>query len=151
MCKQIMSDLPPERIGPAAPFEFVTVDLFGPYEVKDEVKKRIRLKVWGIVYCCKASRAIHADIVRCCQSTEGFLLSYKRFTALRGHPKKVWSDPGSNFVGAKSALKDLYEFLERVDKLKLEEEAVKHGTEWSWKFHPVNSPQSRLTPYTQAA
>ncbi len=46
-CKQIMSDLPPERIGPAAPFEFVTVDLFGPYEVKDEVKKRIRLKVWG--------------------------------------------------------------------------------------------------------
>lgn len=37
-CKQIMGDLPPERIGPAAPFEFVTVDLFGPYEVKDEVR-----------------------------------------------------------------------------------------------------------------
>ncbi len=74
------------------------------------------------------------------QSTEGFLLSYKRFTALRGHPKKVWSDPGSNFVGAKSALKDLYEFLERVKKPKLEEEAVKHGTEWFWKVHPANSP-----------
>ncbi len=85
------------------------------------------------------SRAIHADVVSD-QSTEGFLLSYKRFTALRGHPKKVWSDPGSNFVGAKSALKDLYEFLERVEKPKLEEEAVKHGTEWVWKFNPANSP-----------
>ncbi len=139
-CKQIMSDLPPERIGPAAPFEFVTVDLFGPYEVKDEVKKKIRLKVWGTVYCCMVSRAIHADVVSN-QCTEGFLLSYKRFTALRGHPKKVWSDPGSNFVGAKSSLKDLYEFLERVEKPKLEEEAVKHGTEWFWmKFHPANSP-----------
>ncbi|XP_048035062.1 uncharacterized protein LOC125260633 [Megalobrama amblycephala] len=138
-CKQIMSDLPPERIGPAAPFEFVTVDLFGPYEVKDEVKKRVRMKVWGIVYCCMASRAIHADVVGD-QSTEGFLLSYKRFTALRGHPKKVWSDPGSNFVGAQSALKDLYEFLGRVEKPGLEEEAGRHGTEWSWKFHPANSP-----------
>lgn len=94
-----MSDLPPERIGPAAPFEFVTVDLFGPFEVKDEMRKRVRLKVWGIVYCCMASRAVHTDVVSD-QSTEGFLLSYKRFTALRGHPKKVWSDLGLNFVGA---------------------------------------------------
>lgn len=30
-----MSDLPAERIGPAAPSEFVKVDLFGPYKVKD--------------------------------------------------------------------------------------------------------------------
>lgn len=35
-CKQIMGDLPPERSTPARPFEFTTVDLFGPYEVKDE-------------------------------------------------------------------------------------------------------------------
>lgn len=28
-----------ERTRPAAPFEFTTIDLFGPYEVKDEVKK----------------------------------------------------------------------------------------------------------------
>jgi len=138
-CKQIMSDLPPERTGPAAPFEFVTVDLFGPFEVKDEVKKRVRLKVWGIVYCCMASRAVHTDVVSD-QSTESFLLSYKRFTALRGHPTKVWSDLGSNFVGAQSALKDLYEFLERVKKPEFEEEAGKHGTEWVWKFHPANSP-----------
>ncbi|KAI2666736.1 Pro-Pol polyprotein [Labeo rohita] len=40
-CQQIMGDLPPESARPAAPFEFTTLDLFGPYEVKDEVRKRV--------------------------------------------------------------------------------------------------------------
>lgn len=51
-CQQIMGNLPPEWSEPAAPFEFTTLDLFGPYVVKDEVKKRVGLKVWGIVFCC---------------------------------------------------------------------------------------------------
>lgn len=137
-CQQIMSDLPPERVKPAEPFEFTTLDLFGPYEVRDEVRKRVRLKVWGIVYCCMASRAIHSDVVSD-QSAEGFLLAYQRFTALRGHPKKLWSDPGSNFVGAKSAVEDLYRFLCRLKKYDVEAEAAKHGTE-SWRIHPADSP-----------
>ncbi|XP_046693704.1 uncharacterized protein LOC124378202 [Silurus meridionalis] len=134
-----MGDLPHERAGPAAPFEFTTLDLFGPYEVKDEVRKRVRLKVWGIVYCCMASRAIHTDVVSD-QSAESFLLAYQRFTALRGHPRKLWSDPGSNFVGAKPALTELYKFLDKVQKSELEGEAAKHGTEWYWKIHPASSP-----------
>ncbi|GAA6097419.1 uncharacterized protein LOC124378202 [Tachysurus ichikawai] len=134
-----MGDLPHERAGPAAPFEFTTLDLFGPYEEKDEVRKRVRLKVWGIVYCCMASRAIHTDVVSD-QSAESFLLAYQRFTALRGHPRKLWSDPGSNFVGAKPALTELYKFLDKVQKSELEGEAAKHGIEWYWKIHPASSP-----------
>ncbi|KAM9553345.1 uncharacterized protein ACWYII_035103 isoform 1-T2 [Salvelinus alpinus] len=82
--KEIMSDLPSERITPARPFEYTTVDLFGPYEVKDEVKKKTKLKVWGIVFCCMVSRAIHTDAVSD-QSTEGFLLADQN--AWRGHYK----------------------------------------------------------------
>ena len=138
-CQQIMSDLPPERTAPAGPFQFTAVDLFGPYDVKDEVKKRVRLKVWGIVFSCMASRAIHADIVSD-MSAEGFLLAYQRFTSLRGHPSKVWSDPGTNFVGAKPALEDLYRFLENLERSGVEEKAAKNGTKWSWKIHPADSP-----------
>ncbi|XP_039525732.1 uncharacterized protein LOC120477871 [Pimephales promelas] len=138
-CQQIMGDLPPERSEPAGPFEFTTLDLFGPYWVKDEIKMRVRLKVWGVVFCCMASRAIHTDIVSD-QSTEGFLLAYQRFTALRGHPRKLWSDSGSNFIGAKPVLEDLHKFLERQDREKLGMEAAKNGTEWSWKVHPAGSP-----------
>ncbi|XP_054861306.1 uncharacterized protein LOC129347620 [Amphiprion ocellaris] len=138
-CQQIMADLPLERTGPAAPFEFTTMDLFGPYEVKDEVKKRTRLRVWGIVFCCMASRAIHTEVVSD-MSSEGFLLAYQRFTSLRGHPRKLWSDPGTNFVGAKPALEQLHKFLDRLNKYELEDTAAKHGTEWSWKIHPADSP-----------
>ncbi|KAJ8011820.1 hypothetical protein DPEC_G00062230 [Dallia pectoralis] len=138
-CKQIMADLPLERTGPAAPFEFTTMDLFGPYEVKDEVKKRTRLRVWGIVFCCMASRAIHTDVVSD-MSSEGFLLAYQRFTSLRGHPRKLWSDPGTNFVGARPALEKLHKFLNRLNKCELEDTAARHGTEWSWKIHPADSP-----------
>ncbi len=48
-CQQVMSELPSERQSPSKPFEFTTVDLFGPYEVKDEVKKRTKLK--GLGHC----------------------------------------------------------------------------------------------------
>lgn len=106
--------------------------------MKDEVRKKVKLKVWGIVFCCMVSRAMHTDLVSD-QSAEGFLLAYQRFTALRGHPRKLWSDPGKNFVGARPALKELYMFLDRLEKSKLENDVSKHGTEWSWRIHPADS------------
>lgn len=131
----MMGDLPPERMEPAAPFEFTAVDLFGPYQVKDDVKKRVTLKVWGAVFCCMASRAIYVELVNSA-STEGFLMAYLRFTAMRGHPGKVWSDPGTKA----SAGGALYRFLDGQDKAALEETAAKNGTKWMWKNHPADSP-----------
>ena len=138
-CRQVMSDLPPERTSPAAPFTFTTLDLFGPYEVRDGKRRRVTMKAWGVVFSCMVSRAIHADVVED-QSTEGLLASYARFTALRGHPQKLWSDPGSNFIGARPILQDLYAFLGRQNKDKVEEVAARNGTEWSWSFHPADAP-----------
>jgi len=139
MCQQVMADLPSERTEPAAPFEFTTLDLFGPYMVRDVAKKRSRMKVWGVVFSCMASRAMHADMVEGL-STESFLGTYQRFTALRGHPKKIWSDRGTNFVGARPALKELYDFLENLDKEEVRGKAARQGTEWIWVFHPADSP-----------
>lgn len=45
-CQQMMGDPPQERTRPAAPFEFTAVDLFGPYQVKDDVRKTVTMKVW---------------------------------------------------------------------------------------------------------
>jgi len=82
-----MKDLHPVRTGPAAPFEYTTLDLFGPYIIRDVVRWRTK-KVWGVVFSCMASRAIHADLVEDL-STEGFLKTYQRFTAHMGHPKSL--------------------------------------------------------------
>lgn len=137
-CQQVMSDLPQERTNRANPFEYTTLDLFGPFEVRDAVKKRVKKKVWGVVYCCMASRAVHADIVDD-QFSESFLQAYSRFTALRGHPKKLWSDRGSNFVGSKPALRDLHKHLACLHKASVEGMIARNGTEWQWEFHPAAS------------
>lgn len=139
VCQQVMGDLPQERSRPAAPFQFTSVDLFGPYLVRDDVKRRVSLKVWGVIFCCMASRALYVDLASS-MSTESFLLTYQRFTAIRGHPLKVWSDPGTNFIGARSLLVDLYAFLQSQDTASLEEYAVKNGTNWIWKVLPADSP-----------
>lgn len=47
---------------------------------------------------------------------------------------------GKNFVGAKPALADLYLFLDHLNKEQIHHETVKHGTKWSWKIHPADSP-----------
>lgn len=140
-CWQVMADVPSERTEPAAPFQFTTIDLFGPYQIKDDVKKRVSLKVWGVVFCGMASRAFHADVVNSL-STESFLLAYQRFTAICGHPKKIWSDPGANFIGAKSILKEMHRYLESQIQARLEDMATRNGTERVWKISPADSPHS---------
>lgn len=139
VCQQVMGELPVERSTPALPFQFTSVDLFGPYLVRDDVKRRVSMKVWGVVFCCMVSRALHVELASS-MSKESFLLAYQRFVAIRGHPLKVWSDPGTNFIGARSVLKDLYAFLQSQDTVSLEEYAAKNGTGWTWKVLPADSP-----------
>lgn len=139
MCQQMMSDLPPERSQRANPFAYTTLDLFGPFEIKDAVKKRTGKKVWGIVFCCMVSRAVHADLVDD-QSSESFLQAYSRFVALRGHRTRLWSDRGTNFVGAKPALRELHRHLATLQQSSMEDKATKNGTEWAWDFHPADAP-----------
>lgn len=139
LCQQVMSALPQERTSRANPFEYTTLDLFGPFEVRDAVKKRTKKKVWGVVYCCMTSRAVHADLIDD-QSSESFLQAYSRFTALRGHPKKLWSDRGTNFLGARPALRELHKHLACLQKASVEDKAARNSTEWQWDFHPADSP-----------
>lgn len=66
-------------------------------------------------------RAIHVELTNTL-STESFLLAYQRFTSVRGHPQKIWSDPGMNFIGAKPVLEEMYTYLSQQNKKSLEEE-----------------------------
>ena len=52
---QKMADLPSERLAPAAPFTYVTIDCFGPHTVTE---RRKEIKIYGIVFVCQASRAV---------------------------------------------------------------------------------------------
>ena len=56
-------------------------------------------------------KAVHLELVSDLTS-EAFIAYLKRFTARRGKPTSIWSDHGTNFVGANHILKELYTFLQ---------------------------------------
>ena len=52
-------------------------------------------------------KAIHIELVSDL-TTEAFLSTLHRFIARRGLPSLVWSNHGTNFIGARRELKELY-------------------------------------------
>ena len=97
------------------------------------------MTVWGVLFCCMSSRAIHVELANTL-STESFLLAYQRFTSVRGHPQKIWSDPGTNFIGAKPVLEEMYAYLRQQNEESVEDYAAKNGTYWTWRILPADSP-----------
>ena len=130
-CVQQMGELPEERTTPAAPFEYTAVDMCGPYEVKDVVKRRASMKVWGIVFSCMVSRAVYADVVES-PSVDNFLKVFSRFTAVRGCPKKLWSDRGTNFVGAEPAIRGKPTLFSDDACSDLQDRTAGAGVEWNF-------------------
>ena len=91
---QIMGELPLERTKPSPPWYAISVDLFGPYEVKGSVNKRIRKKVYGVLFSCLVTRAVYIDVASD-YSTNAFLMVLRRLVSLRGYPRHIFSDNGS--------------------------------------------------------
>jgi hypothetical protein len=105
LAMQQMSALPESRLAIAPIFNTTSIDLFGPLTIKDTVKKRTSMKVWGFIATCAATRAIHIDVTEG-YSTDAILQTLRKFVTLRGCPSEIISDQGSQM---KSAAKDLTE------------------------------------------
>lgn len=100
---QCMGSLPAERLKPAPPFYNTSLDLFGPFHVKAPVKRRTELKVYGIIFTCMVCRAVYLDIAEG-YDTNNFLKAFRRFVSVRGFPKIVYSDRGTQLVKANKGL-----------------------------------------------
>ena len=103
LATQQMSPLPLFRQGVSPVFYVTSIDLFGPFLVKDMIKKRTQLKVWGLIATCASTRAIHLDLAYG-YSTDAVLQTLRKFIALRGCPSKIICDQGSQLI---SAAKDI--------------------------------------------
>ena len=134
LASQKMSPLPIERLKPTPPFQNVGLDYFGPFEVKGEVQKRIRGKGYGILLVCDSSRAVHAEIAQNF-STDAFLQALRRFGCMRGWPKRIHSDNGTQLVGA---TKELSSVISKLSWNEVEKFGHKFGTNWS--FCPPDAP-----------
>lgn len=98
---QQMADLAASRVTPyEPPFIRVGVDYFGPFMVK---RGRSAVKRYSCVFTCLATRAIHVEVSHTLD-TNSFINAMERFIARRGEPKEIWSNNGTNFVGAQKEL-----------------------------------------------
>ena len=125
---QVMSPLPIERIKPCPAFMNVGLDYFGPFSTKGEVQKRVRGKAYGIIFTCFVSRAVYVDIAND-YSTNGFLQVFRRFCSLRGWPAKIYSDQGTQLVGASNELKSI---ISQLDWKAINNYGYVHQTEWNF-------------------
>lgn len=105
--------LPIERVTPDSVFARVGLDYAGPLQIKlGHVRKPTVLKAYVCIFVSLTVKATHLELVSDL-TTEAFLGALRRFISRRGKPSLLWSDHGSNFVGAASALKELDNFLQQ--------------------------------------
>jgi hypothetical protein len=99
-----------------------------------EIQKRTSGKAYGVIFTDMAMRAVHIEVVFG-YDTESFLLALSRFVSIRGWPEVVYSDPGSQLVGAEKELKEAWKSIVRQS---LHKKGVENGL--TWIFGPADSP-----------
>ena len=108
---QRMGQLPAARITPSPPFTVSGIDYAGPFTLKHgHTRKPVLVKAYIALFVCFVTKAVHLEIVSDL-TTEAFLAALKRFVSRRGLPTEIHTDNGTNFVGAKNDLAELYRFL----------------------------------------
>ena len=136
LVSQRMGDLPERKFDVCPPFTNVTLDLAGPILVKSMVNSRANMKVWPLVIVCLNTGAVQILLMHN-YGAEAFLLQWSHFTSLRGHPKTVVSDKGSQLT--KSA--KWVNWTDKEDPSKWDWDFIKDSTareNTKWEFVPAS-------------
>ena len=104
-----MGQLPKERITPDAVFNNAGLDYAAPVYLKQgSMRMPVIVKAYVCVLVSLTTKTVHIEAVSDLTS-EAFLAYLRRFISRRGKPTLLWSDHGTNFVGAKRILQKLYQ------------------------------------------
>lgn len=133
--QQQMAVLPRSRVQTAPPFLRSSVDYMGPFQVRiGGPRSRTVVKTYGVVFVCMVTRSVHLDLAENL-STSAFLDVYDRFIHRRGLCQVLFSDNGTQFVGADRKMKmDVAQWRSEAALQHLAD----HGTEW--RFITAGAP-----------
>ena len=102
-----MGQLPQERLKPAPAWHCTAVDVFGPFKIRDEVKKRTTGKAYGVIFHCLGTIAVHVKLAPD-YGTKKVLMLLQRFVSLRGYPANLLSDNGTQLKAANEELQKVF-------------------------------------------
>ena len=137
---QMMGDLPAQRLTPNRPFFISGVDYIGPILIKESTGRGKRnVKAYIAIFVCFATKAVQLELVGNL-TTESFLGAVQRLVSRRGQIRHLYSDNGSNFVGAANhEAQKLKVFLKSSD---FQSKVIGKLAERNMDFHfiPARSP-----------
>lgn len=125
-----IADLPQYRVKPSRPFLTSGTDYGGPFNLKLYSGRCNRTsKAYICLFVCTVTKAIHLELVSDL-TTSAFIAAFRRFVARRGHCKDLWSDCGTNFIGASRELELNFKnakssFVQEISQL-----LANDGTTW---------------------
>ncbi len=128
--EQLMGQIPTIRVNPNYPaFSHTAIDMFGPLQIR--LNRKTMKEAQVIIFTCTTSRAIHLELCTD-KSTDTFIMAFRRFASLRGHPLICWYDCGTNFKGAQDYLTGV---CRNWDRKKIESVLSNEYScqfEWQW-------------------
>lgn len=126
-----MAPLPAQRLTThIRPFSYVGVDYLGPLEV---VVGRRKEKRYVAVFTCLVVRAVHLEVAFEL-STSSCVMAIRRFVRKRGSPVEIFSDNGTNFLGASRILAD------QIRKINIDCADTFTDAKTKWTFNPPGAP-----------
>ncbi|XP_052737195.1 uncharacterized protein LOC128198057 [Bicyclus anynana] len=132
--KNIMGNLPSDRLTPDFPFLVVGCDFAGPYMITDRKGRGCKItKCYLCVFICFKYKCVHLEVVSEL-SKNAFIQTLNRLIARRGRPKVIHSDNARNFT---SAAKEIQQFFSSNNKA-IKDFAANEGIDFC--FSPPYAP-----------
>lgn len=111
----LMGDLPSIRVTQVKSFVHTAVDYAGPFYITHIRHRGVKShKAYICLFVCLTTKALHLELVSDL-STDLFLAAFKRFISRRGPVSVIYSDGGTNFIGAKRKLNEIYSHIQSTD------------------------------------
>lgn len=135
--QQLMGQLPTSRVIPSRPFLNSGIDYAGPISIKTWRGRAAKIyKGYIAIFVCFSTSTVHLELVTD-YTTEAFIAAFKRFTGRRGICACLYSDCGTNFVGANTILQKQFDSASK-EMQNLAKLLANDGTKWS--FNPPSAP-----------
>lgn len=135
---QLMGNLPTSRVKTNKPFTKVGVDYAGPITIRaSKLRNAKHQKAYICIFICMTTKAIHIELVSDL-TAEAFVAALKRFIARRGMCSDIYSDCGTNFVGANKSLQSDYHKALKLQQTNGIEFCTTKGI--TWHFNPPSTP-----------